>query len=77
MHFFRISWCKFQVGDKEYQEVSGKTKREAKEEAAKLVYDLINSSQSTEVSNDVVWVRNVHAACVCVRVAFKLLFCSG
>ena len=37
------------VGDEEYPDVSGKTKKDAKEEAAKLVYDII--SGSTEVSN--------------------------
>lgn len=38
------------VGGKEYPAVSGKTKREAKEEAARLVYDVINGSKTTEVS---------------------------
>lgn len=38
--------CKFLVGDKEYPMVCGKTKREAKEEAAKLVYDMIRVNES-------------------------------
>lgn len=38
------------VGDKEYPAVSGKTAREAKEEAAKLVYDIINCNKTTDVS---------------------------
>ncbi|XP_027863740.1 interferon-induced, double-stranded RNA-activated protein kinase-like [Xiphophorus couchianus] len=42
-------WCKFIVGDTEYPEASGKSRREAKEEAAKLVYNMINTSQSPEV----------------------------
>lgn len=39
------------VGDTEYPIVTGKTKKEAKEEAAKLVYDMIVGNKSTEVSN--------------------------
>ncbi|XP_043991710.1 interferon-induced, double-stranded RNA-activated protein kinase-like [Gambusia affinis] len=42
-------WCKFIVGDTEYPEVSGKSRREAKEEAAKVVYNMINTSPSPEV----------------------------
>ncbi|XP_035981923.1 interferon-induced, double-stranded RNA-activated protein kinase isoform X4 [Fundulus heteroclitus] len=44
-------FCKFIVGEKEYPEVSGKTKREAKEEAAKLVYDMLHADQSAEVGD--------------------------
>lgn len=40
------------VGEEVYPAVSGKTKKEAKNEAAKLVYDMISSSKkTTEVSN--------------------------
>ena len=39
------------VGDKEYPAATGKTKREAKEEAAKLVYHEICGSKTTEVNN--------------------------
>uniref|UniRef100_A0A3B4WN76 DRBM domain-containing protein n=1 Tax=Seriola lalandi dorsalis TaxID=1841481 RepID=A0A3B4WN76_SERLL len=45
-----VQCCSFVVGDKEYPAVSGSTKREAKEEAAKLVYDVIHGSKTTEVS---------------------------
>lgn len=40
--------CRYEVGGKIYPEVSGKTKREAKEDAAKLVYDMIYGSNNSE-----------------------------
>lgn len=39
------------VGEEVYPAVSGKTKKDAKNEAAKLVYDMISSSKTTEVSD--------------------------
>ncbi|XP_038592858.1 interferon-induced, double-stranded RNA-activated protein kinase-like isoform X1 [Micropterus salmoides] len=44
--------CKFIVGDKEYPVVKGETKREAKEEAAKLVYDMIQGGKTTETADE-------------------------
>ncbi|XP_041804000.1 interferon-induced, double-stranded RNA-activated protein kinase-like [Chelmon rostratus] len=44
--------CCFMVGDKEYPTVTGKTKREAKEEAAKLVYDVICASKTSETAGE-------------------------
>lgn len=38
------------VGDKEYPAAYGKTKKEAKEEAAKCVYQEICGHKTTEVS---------------------------
>ncbi|XP_030603714.1 interferon-induced, double-stranded RNA-activated protein kinase-like isoform X2 [Archocentrus centrarchus] len=45
-------WCNFIVGDKEYPAASGKTRREAKEEAAKLVYHEICGSKSSETGDE-------------------------
>ncbi|XP_068581177.1 interferon-induced, double-stranded RNA-activated protein kinase-like [Cebidichthys violaceus] len=42
--------CSFVVGDKEYPAATGKTKKEAKEEAAKLVYHEIQGSKTTETA---------------------------
>uniref|UniRef100_A0AAQ5Y016 non-specific serine/threonine protein kinase n=1 Tax=Amphiprion ocellaris TaxID=80972 RepID=A0AAQ5Y016_AMPOC len=49
--FNTVYCCRFVVGDKEYPEVCGKTKREAKEEAAKLVYDDICGRRTTETGD--------------------------
>uniref|UniRef100_G3NK72 Eukaryotic translation initiation factor 2-alpha kinase 2 n=1 Tax=Gasterosteus aculeatus aculeatus TaxID=481459 RepID=G3NK72_GASAC len=40
--------CYFVVGDKEYPRATGKTKKEAKEEAAKLVFQQIHGIETTE-----------------------------
>lgn len=45
-----VRCCRFVVGDKEYPAGYGNTKKEAKEEAAKLVYHEICGSKTTEVS---------------------------
>ncbi|XP_039995539.1 interferon-induced, double-stranded RNA-activated protein kinase-like isoform X2 [Xiphias gladius] len=47
-----VPCCSFVVGDKQYPAVSGKTEREAKEEAAKLVYDIICGS-TTETAGEI------------------------
>ncbi|XP_008301474.1 interferon-induced, double-stranded RNA-activated protein kinase-like [Stegastes partitus] len=47
-----IYCCFFIVGDKKYPEVCGKTKREAKELAAKLVYDDKCGSRTTEPADE-------------------------
>ncbi|XP_068581168.1 interferon-induced, double-stranded RNA-activated protein kinase isoform X2 [Cebidichthys violaceus] len=44
--------CSFVVGDKEYPAATGKTKKEAKEEAAKLVYHEICGSKTTETGEE-------------------------
>ncbi|XP_044070943.1 interferon-induced, double-stranded RNA-activated protein kinase-like isoform X3 [Siniperca chuatsi] len=47
-----LQCCSFVVGDKEYPAAYGKTKREAKEEAAKLVYNEICVSKTTETGEE-------------------------
>ncbi|XP_044070939.1 interferon-induced, double-stranded RNA-activated protein kinase-like [Siniperca chuatsi] len=47
-----IQCCSFVVGNKEYPAAYGKTKREAKEEAAKLVYNEICGSKTTETADE-------------------------
>ncbi|XP_053188619.1 interferon-induced, double-stranded RNA-activated protein kinase-like [Scomber japonicus] len=47
-----MQYCRFVVGDKEYPFACGKTKREAKEEAAKLVYHEICGSKTTETGDE-------------------------
>uniref|UniRef100_A0A672J699 non-specific serine/threonine protein kinase n=1 Tax=Salarias fasciatus TaxID=181472 RepID=A0A672J699_SALFA len=49
MHTF---YCRFVVGDKEYPMASGKTSRQAKEAAARLVYEEIHGSQSSETTEE-------------------------
>uniref|UniRef100_A0AAQ5Z625 non-specific serine/threonine protein kinase n=1 Tax=Amphiprion ocellaris TaxID=80972 RepID=A0AAQ5Z625_AMPOC len=49
---FTTQYCRFVVGDKEYPTASGKSKREAKEEAAKLVYHEICGSRTTETGEE-------------------------
>nr|ACJ23858.1 double-stranded RNA-dependent protein kinase [Oplegnathus fasciatus] len=44
--------CSFVVGGREYPTVTGETKREAKEEAAKLVYDVICGRKTTETADE-------------------------
>ncbi|XP_029031642.1 interferon-induced, double-stranded RNA-activated protein kinase-like [Betta splendens] len=43
-----IFCCRFVAGDKEYPDATGKTRKEAKEEAAKLVYEMICGDRTTE-----------------------------
>uniref|UniRef100_A0A3B3DWN1 Eukaryotic translation initiation factor 2-alpha kinase 2 n=1 Tax=Oryzias melastigma TaxID=30732 RepID=A0A3B3DWN1_ORYME len=58
---FSSQMCYFVVGDKEYPHASGKTKKEAKEEAARLVYVEMFGSESMDVSG------GGQLACYCVN----------
>lgn len=71
--------CCFVVGGKEYPRATGKTKKEAKEEAAKLVFQQIHGIETTEVSNDAPWYMvpilcrtTIH--CVIIKISLFLLF---
>ncbi|XP_017292149.1 interferon-induced, double-stranded RNA-activated protein kinase isoform X2 [Kryptolebias marmoratus] len=48
---YTIHCCKFVVGGKEYPAASGRTKKEAKEEAAKLVYKEIMGSETLDTGD--------------------------
>ncbi|XP_074502681.1 interferon-induced, double-stranded RNA-activated protein kinase-like isoform X1 [Sebastes fasciatus] len=47
---YAIPCCSFVVGEKEYPAATGQTRKEAKEEAAKLVYQEISGSKTTETA---------------------------
>lgn len=49
MHFRRR--CHFLVGGKGYPEGAGRNKKEAKEAAAKIVYDHVEGGEMSEVCN--------------------------
>ncbi|XP_037637686.1 interferon-induced, double-stranded RNA-activated protein kinase-like isoform X2 [Sebastes umbrosus] len=49
---YAIPCCRFVVGEKEYPAATGKTRKEAKEEAAKLVYHEICGSKTTETGEE-------------------------
>lgn len=41
--------CKYICGDKEFPEATGRNKKEAKEAAAELVYNIINEQEKEQV----------------------------
>ncbi|XP_072566514.1 uncharacterized protein [Paramormyrops kingsleyae] len=51
--------CRFVVDNKEFPEAYGKTKREAKEEAARLVYEALNRETTTDQEGDEPSVRQI------------------
>lgn len=46
--------CKYICDDKEFPEATGNSKKEAKEAAAKLVYEIITEPEKQQVRSDMI-----------------------
>lgn len=47
--------CNYVCGDKEFPEATGNSKKEAKEAAAKLVYELLTEQEKEQVRDVMFW----------------------